>query len=224
MSGSASPDVAASTPGTRTRILGAAVGAAVGAIAFLVLWAAAAVIDTSDVAIMELVAGPDGLLSMTGGTPFVWAVPPLAAALAGLAIGGRAARRRPWSGLLMGFVTYATGILLGTVLVLVVLLGEGGMTDPGMIFGAMSGMIGVAIIGAIVLAPLLVVCAVAGVVWAAIVRAVTVATLVADPDDAASPASTTLLVVMAIAAGLLGLAWLVVMWLLDLFAATTPVD
>ena len=188
-------------------------------------WLVGSIVGGADIAILDLVAGPDGILSATGGAPGIWIAPVAATALSGAFVAVRAARRRPWSGAVMGFVAYALGIVLGSLLVAVLL---GTTTDPADAIGYGPGQaVGAALLfipfGAIVAAPLLAVCVVVGVVWAAILRAVVPAPAMTDPAEAdAGSRSTGLAVALVVVGGALGMLWLIAMWFLELLAATEP--
>ena len=215
----ATMDEAVPAPG-RIRLLGAAVGAVVGAGALALLWLASAIIGDADIAILDLVAGPDGILSATGGAPGIWIAPVAATALAGGLLAVRAARRRPWSGALMGFVAYGLGVIIGSLLVAILL---GTETDPvdAVGFGPAQALGATFLFipfGAIVLAPLLAVCVAAGILWAAVVRAAVPAPAVAE----SAARSTALAITLVVVGGTLGALWLIAMWFLDLLAATTP--
>jgi hypothetical protein len=186
-----------------------------------VLWVAGAIVGPTDVAILDLVGGPDGILSAGGGAPLIWLAPVLAGAVAGAALAMRAVRRSPWAGLSMGYLTYALGVLLGTIVVVAGLFADvdGGTPvawAPGDLLSAIPGTLLLAILGTIVAAPLLVVCAAGGIMWAAVVRRVT-------PQPAELPAAggAGLAAVLATIAVALGLLWLAASWFLDLLASTT---
>lgn len=216
------------TSGGRIRTLGAAVALGLAAASMAGLWVVAASVGPTDVPILDLVAGPDGILSFAGGAPLIWLAPLVGAGLSGALLAVRAAGRRAWTGLLMGYLTYALGIALGTVIVVAMLLGDASgaaaspvAVAPGDLLSVIPGAIFLAIIAAIVLAPMLAVCAVAGVAWAAIVRRA----VVTEPDGTADPTagSTALAAVLAIGSFALAALWAAAMWFLDVLEATSPV-
>ncbi len=203
------------------RTLGAAVGVTLGAASLAVLWLLAATLGESvDVAILELVAGPDGILSLTGGAPFIWLAPLLAAAIAGWTLAPRAVARRAWAGWLLGWLAYVIGILVGTLIVLVLTAGDDVSLVGG--FDLAGAYVGLVFLGSIVLAPLLLVCVVGGVLWAAVLR-----TAVPPPVSAGSGAAGASIgvgLVLGIGSGFLLLLWAAAMWVLDALQAGVPAD
>lgn len=159
----------------RARLLGGLLGAGLGIAGMALLYALGTAAGFAAHPAFALAIGPDGIFSPTGGAPFVWLVPPLAAGLAGLLLAGRAARRAAWAGVTMGYLTYGLGIAMGPVFVLFLpSLGAEGGGAVGILDAGLSLLIGIGVlwlIGAVALAPLLVVCAGAGVAWAAALRA-----------------------------------------------------
>lgn len=161
---------------TRARVLGGLLGAGLGIAGMALLYALGTAAGFAAHPAFALVIGPDGIFSPTNGAPFVWVVPPLAAGLAGALLARRAARRARWAGVTMGYLTYALGIAIGPIFVLFLpsIGAEGGAGAVGILDAGLSLLIGIGVlwlIGAVALAPLLVVCAAAGVAWAAGLRA-----------------------------------------------------
>ena len=161
-----------------------------------------------------LVVGEDGVFSPTTGAPLAWVVPPLAAAVAGGITGPTAARHVAWAGTWMGFVTYAIGVVVGAVVLVVPMLGGGtGFSAPEP--GSMSvvtivvGVVTLIFIGTIVFAPVLLLCVAAGAGWAAVVRRVVGAPVPTDPG------SRPILALAAIG-GVLALLWLALTTFLDI--------
>lgn len=120
---------------------------------------------------------------------FVWAVPPIAAGLAGALVAPWAAGRARWAGMAMGYVSYLLGIGLGPLFVLVLpsigapqAVGSGAVSVLDSLLSIVFGVGVLWFIGAVILAPLLSACVVAGIAWAAGVRRV-----VAGPGTATPP-------------------------------------
>jgi hypothetical protein len=200
----------------RAALVGAVIGAALGLGGMALLVVVGTATGLAAHTAFALVIGPDGIFSPTGGAPFVWVVPPVAAGLAGALLAARARRRAPWAGVTMGYVTYALGIAIGPVFVLFLpslesaTAGSGGIGVLDATLGLLIGMGFLWLAGAVALAPLLVVCAAAGVAWAAALRAVFPASGAVRGVEPGSPGSgrgVTLATALVVIAGVLGFLW-----------------
>ena len=161
------------------RSMGATLGAVLGLGAIGALYVATAIPAVESVTHIRAILDPDGFFAMGATLPPV-AVAPIAAALAGFVCAGRAMAGHHWAGVVMGFLTYAIGVLIAPLSV----FGPSWFgadpfgLDPGpveMLGNLMFGLPAIAAIAGIVLAPLLVVCGAAGIVWAIGLRAILVA-------------------------------------------------
>jgi hypothetical protein len=159
----------------RYRSLGAIVGAGIGAVAMAAVYLATLVPAVAAVGIVEILVGPEGLLTISGaGMLLFWATGPIAAAVTGWMMAPRALAGDRWSGVAMGFATYFLAVLIGPFLVLgpmaltMAPIDGGGAADLGSLL-AMGTWVPV---GAVLLFPLLGPCVVGGVAWAAAVRRV----------------------------------------------------
>jgi len=157
---------------------------------------------------LRTILGPTGFgVPDPLGTALAWAAGPLAALVAGWLRSPSVVGRRPWAGLVMGALTYLFGIAFGVIGLAVI--------DP-LVNGSLAPIDQVAIsvvflplVGAFLLAPVLVVCMASGIVWAAALRLLTGSG--DGAEDRSSPDTSRLgWVLLAVAAGL------VVLWVMTL--------
>ena len=164
----------------RTRLIGAGLAAILALLATLVAVRIDALVypDPLDSPIAT-VFGPTGIAGTDATSMFlVWAVAPLAAAIAGVVFAVPAAGRVARTGLWMGCATYVIAILISPIAL--ALAPEGRETSVDLGLGLiMLGFLWVAA-GAL-LAPLLGVCLVAGTIWATLLRRVVGAPPIAGP-------------------------------------------
>jgi len=159
----------------RYRSLGAIVGAAVGAVAMAAVYLATLVPAVAAIGMVEILVGPDGLLSMSASAMLLfWATGPIAAALTGWVMAPRALAGDRWSGVAMGFATYFVAVLIGPFLVIGPMMLAVAPIDGGEAagFGSLVAMSTWVPVGAILLFPLLGPCVVGGVAWATALRRV----------------------------------------------------
>lgn len=206
------------------RLVGVGLGVAVGIAVLVLVLGAGLVFGLASGATFALLVGPDGILSPDRGAPYVWVVPPIAAAVAGGLVAPWAVRRRRWAGMTMGYVTYLIAILIGPLFVLILPgLGAGptvGLSAASPLDSLLGVVFGVGLlwfIGAVILAPVLVVFVLGGVAWAIGVRRV----VGASPGNAPSgrdddPAIDAALVAMVVVAGVLGVLWVVLTTVLQI--------
>ena len=201
--------------GLPARLLGALIGAVAGILAIAALYAIARVTGWGDWVGLALLVGEDGVFSLTSGAPLAWAVPPLAAAVVGAATAPAAARGVRWSGWWMGYLTYFLAILLGALVLVLVPTGVVGSSADWSVspINLAVGMLTLAFVGAVIAAPLLILCVAAGVGWAALVRRL------APIDGGADPGSRPIIVLGAVA-GVLAVLWVMVTTLLDILVAS----
>ncbi len=197
------------------RAVGAVVGAVVGLAAIGILFVVARLLGVADSTAFALMVGEDGVFSPTSGAPLAWAVPPLAAAIVGAGTGPTAARGVEWSGAWMGFLTYLLGIVIGAILLVLVPTvalteTEGVPVGPmNLVFGALV----LAVVGAIIATPLLLLCVGGGVVWAAVVRRV------APADGGATPGSRPALLIVIVGV-VLGVLWVMLTTFLEVLVTS----
>lgn len=156
----------------RYRTFGAVVGAGLASVVMAGLYAVTAIPALDSVLLVRTIFDPGGLES-AGGPPIVWAVAPVAGALAGWLVAPRALAGDRWSGSAMGILTYAVAVLIGPLAVFGANSANGGGGDPGPIMqfvGLVAGSLFFAVIGAVVLLPLSVVCIGGGTLWAVVFR------------------------------------------------------
>lgn len=165
------------------RSMGATLGAFLGLSAMGVLYIVSGIPAVEDILHVRYILGPlgaapdDGATTLGGG-PVAWAVAPIAAGVAGFLCAPRTMAGRRWAGVAMGYLTYGIAILIAPLAVFTAPsagldLSVGPVEEVIRTVGRLFvGVPFVAAIGGVVLAPLLVVCAVGGAVWAATVRRV----------------------------------------------------
>jgi hypothetical protein len=156
----------------RYRTFGAIVSAGLAFVVMAGLYAATAIPALDSVLLVRTIFDPGGPGS-AGGPPFVWAVAPLAGALAGWLVAPRALAGDRWSGSAMGVVTYAVAVVIGPFAVFGPSVMTVGGRDPSAIdqvaeLVVASIMFG--LLGAVVLLPLLVACIASGALWAVLFR------------------------------------------------------
>jgi hypothetical protein len=208
----ADPPPATPLTGMPGRLLGAVVGAVLGLATFAAIIALGRLTGFAETPALAMVAGEEGILSPTGGAPLAWLVPPLAAALAGTLDGPAAARGVRWVGTWMGFVTYLVGVAIGAVLLVGVLASETSTTSSSPL-GLLTGIPILLLAGAVVLAPLLLVCIALGIAWAAVLRRVA-----GGPPVASGDARPVLLV--AVVGVVLAALWLIWSFIISVLVAT----
>ena len=156
----------------RYRTFGAIVGAGLAFVMMAGLYAATAIPALDSVLMVRTIFDPGGPVS-AGGPPFVWGVAPLAGALAGWLVAPRALAGDRWSGSAMGVVTYAVAVVIGPSAVFGPSVATLGGRDPSAIEQLAEFVVGsmmLALLGAVVLLPLLVVCIAGGALWAVLFR------------------------------------------------------
>lgn len=215
----------------RLRLIGLGLGGLVGLATTGIVLAAGLASGIASGGSIALLLGPDGLFAPDRGAPFVLAVPPVAAGLAGAIVAPWAARRARWAGMTMGYLTYLIGIVIGPLFVLVlpsVGAATVGSSAVSIVDGLLSVVFGVGVlwfVGGVILAPLLAACVLAGIAWAAVLRRVLGGQgtgLRAVPGAPASTAAAPLvdgpLIAMAVVAGVLGVLWLLLTAFLQLLS------
>jgi hypothetical protein len=206
------PPPATPTTGRPARLIGAAVGAVLGLATFALVILVGRLTGLAETPALAMVAGEEGILSPTGGAPLAWLVPPLAAAVAGALDGPAASRGVRWVGTWMGFVTYVVGVAIGAVLLVGVLASET-TTASSSPLGLLTGIPILLLAGAVVLAPLLLVCIALGIGWAAVLRRV--AGGGAGGSDDARP-----VLLVAIVGAVLAALWLIWSFIISILVAT----
>jgi hypothetical protein len=153
------------------RLAGAALGAILAALAIAITVRLDALVwPISDASPIGVVFGPDGLAKgQPIATVLVWAVGPVAAAIAGFVFAGPATRHVDGSGLWMGSLTYLSAILIAPVVLIPDALRDG----AGMFLRNLGVIPFVWMFAGVALGPLLVVCLVAGPIWATVLRLTT---------------------------------------------------
>lgn len=212
----------------RVRLIGLALGALVGTATTVVLLVAGLVSGIAAGGSIALLFGPDGIFAPDRGARFVWAVPPIAAGLAGALVAPWAIRGPRWAGLTMGFVTYAFGIGIGPLFVLVLpsvgappTVGSSAMSAFDTLLSLVFGVGVLWFIGAVILAPLLVACVLGGIAWAAGLRRVVAGSgTVARSTSVDAPLVDGPFVAMVVVASVLGLLWLLLVTVLQVLADT----
>lgn len=212
----------------RLRLIGLGLGVVVGAATTVALLVAGLASGIAAGASIAPLFGPDGIFAPDRGARFVWAVPPLAAGLAGAILAPRAARRPRWAGTTMGFVTYLIGIVIGPLFVLV-LPGLGaaptvGSSAASILDTVLSLVFGVGVVwvvGGVALAPMLAAFVLAGIAWAAVLRHLVDGPSTVGPPSSRSDASPLIdgpLIAMVVIAGVLGVLWLLLTTFLQLLS------
>lgn len=211
----------------RVRWIGFGLGALVGGLATVALLVAGIVSGIASGSSIALLIGPDGVLAPDRGARSVWAVPPIAAGVAGAIVAPWARRRRRWAGMTMGFTTYLVGIVIGPLVVFVLssvgappTVGASEVSIVDSFLGLVFGVGVLWIVGAVFLAPLLVACVLAGITWAALLRRVVQepASTASSPTSARTPLIDGPLVAMVVVAGVLAVLWLLLTAFLQFLA------
>jgi hypothetical protein len=156
----------------RYRTFGAIVGAGLAFVVMAGLYAATAILALDSVLLVRTIFDPGGPVS-AGGPPFVWGVAPVAGAIAGWLVAPRALAGDRWSGSAMGIVTYAVAVVIGPSAVFGPSVATLGGRDPSAIEQLAEFVVGsmmLALLGAVVLLPLLIVCIAGGALWAVLFR------------------------------------------------------
>jgi hypothetical protein len=142
----------------------------------------------------------------------LWAIAPIAAAIAAWPWAPRAVDRVSWTGTAMGTSTYVIACLLGVLME----VGAAMRTIPFDLSGAVLS-IGFGVAFALpALYPLLIVCIGSGIAWSAVIGRLMPSTDVATPRDSAIPPLVGGILV------LLGVGWLAVVWILGTTAGVHP--
>lgn len=219
------PPLPASARPRRVRLIGLALGVLVGTATTVVLLVAGLASGIASGASIAPLFGPDGLFAPDRGARFVWAVPPIAAGLAGAIVAPWAMRRPRWAGMTMGFVTYLVGIGIGPLFVLVLpslgappTVGSSAMSVFDSLLSVVFGVGVLWFIGAVILAPLLVACVLAGIAWAAGLRRVAAGAGTVAPSRVDAPLVDGPLLAMVVVASVLGLLWLLLVTVVQLLA------
>jgi hypothetical protein len=201
-----------------SRVLGAALGAAIGLAAMVLLSVVARVTGLHESIPLAFAVGESGVFSPTEGFLPAWFVPPIATGLAGGLLARSAVARVRWAGSAMGFVTYLLAILLGATVLVAAVVG-GAMSGPAVtsIVDIAIGWIVFVVIGAVVMTPLLAVCVVAGIAWAALLRRIA-----PDPGPAFDDAPGWWLPLMAVVAIGLGVLWFLWATFLQILVESQP--
>ena len=156
----------------RYRTFGAIVGAGLAFVVMAGLYAATAIPALDSVLLVRTIFDPGGPVS-AGSPPFLWGVAPLAGALAGWLVAPRALAHDRWSGSAMGVVTYAVAVVIGPWAVFGPSVAIVGGRDPSAIAKLAELVVGsimFALLGSVVLLPMLVVCIAGGALWAVVLR------------------------------------------------------
>ena len=219
------PPLPASVRPPRLRLIGLALGVLVGTATTVVLLVAALASGIASGASIAPLFGRDGLFAPDRGARFVWAVPPIAAGLAGAVVAPWAMRGPRWAGMTMGFVTYLVGIGIGPLFVLVLpslgappAVGSDALSVFDSLLSVVFGVGVLWFIGAVILAPLLVACALGGIAWAAGLRRVVAGSGTVAPPRIDAPLVDGPLLAMVVVASVLGLLWLLLVSVLQLLA------
>jgi hypothetical protein len=153
------------------RVAGATLAAILAALAIAIaVWADRALVPSARDSPIGVVFGPDGIAR---GDPvaatLVWAVGPVAAAIAGFIFSASAVRLVDGSGLWMGALSYVVAIVIAPV----VLVPDAVRDGVGPFVRNLGVVPFVWMLAGVALGPLLLVCLVAGPIWATILRLTT---------------------------------------------------
>lgn len=196
------------------RTLGATTGALLALLVIGALYLVTSIEQIDDVLqVRFLLDGRiSGLMGPLGGSGIAaWLVALLSAAIGGFVTAARTMRSERWAGAWMGATTYFAAVILGPLVILGPSVGDatdGGQLGPiGVVASLAVGGLTFSLLGAIILAPLLVICIGAGTAWAKILSRIAHSTdpLTIDPASRRRGLSGRLLFMITV--GLLAL-WL----------------
>lgn len=183
-----------------TRVLGAAIAAAVAFAAIWSAWTVAHLVDRGGGLGLEEVLGRNGIAGgQRAGQVLAWATGPIAAGIAGWVLAPRSLGHLGRNGANMGALTYVLAIAIAPIAGLPAALTP---TEFGSATGEVLTLVPFLwLISGVLLAPLLLVCIVAGIAWAGLLA-------IARGPDAPTDAPPPSTFLVAALVGLLALAWL----------------